>query len=253
MPWYQGPPLLYHLEHVHIASDRNLIDVRFPVQWVIRPPASSSERLSRLRRPGRGRDHAPGRRGRRAAGRSAHDGRGHRHLRGAGRGGVPADVGGAASERRHRRLPRQHDRAHAEPADRLQPLRVPAVLDVRAAAAARAGAIWSSTPRAPRWSARSTFATASTSRRLRRDASATTLGLNDLARVHMELSSPLVFDSYRRNRVTGSLIMIDEATNDTVARRRDPRHRGGGLCPARRPSTARRPSAARTCAGRGRA
>src|ERR1700676_5085069 len=41
MPWYQGPPLLYHLEHVHIASDRNLIDVRFPVQWVIRPPSSS--------------------------------------------------------------------------------------------------------------------------------------------------------------------------------------------------------------------
>ncbi len=37
MGWYQGPPLLYHLEHVHIASDRNLIDVRFPVQWVIRP------------------------------------------------------------------------------------------------------------------------------------------------------------------------------------------------------------------------
>jgi bifunctional enzyme CysN/CysC/sulfate adenylyltransferase subunit 1 len=37
MPWYDGPPLLYHLEHVHIASDRNLIDARFPVQWVIRP------------------------------------------------------------------------------------------------------------------------------------------------------------------------------------------------------------------------
>ncbi|HEY4812304.1 MAG TPA: adenylyl-sulfate kinase, partial [Solirubrobacteraceae bacterium] len=34
--------------------------------------------------------------------------------------------------------------------------------------------------------------------------------------VHVELSSPLVFDSYRRNRVTGSLIVIDEATNDTV-------------------------------------
>src|SRR5476649_863230 len=41
MPWYQGPPLLYHLEHVHIASDRNLIDVRFPVQWVIRPQSKS--------------------------------------------------------------------------------------------------------------------------------------------------------------------------------------------------------------------
>ena len=36
MPWYQGPALLYHLEHVHISSDRNLIDCRFPVQWVIR-------------------------------------------------------------------------------------------------------------------------------------------------------------------------------------------------------------------------
>ena len=37
MPWYDGPSLLHHLEHVHIASDRNLIDVRFPVQYVIRP------------------------------------------------------------------------------------------------------------------------------------------------------------------------------------------------------------------------
>jgi len=37
MPWYQGPSLLYHLEHVYTASDRNLIDARFPVQWVIRP------------------------------------------------------------------------------------------------------------------------------------------------------------------------------------------------------------------------
>ena len=37
MPWYKGSPLLHHLETVHIASDRNLIDVRFPVQWVIRP------------------------------------------------------------------------------------------------------------------------------------------------------------------------------------------------------------------------
>lgn len=37
MPWYQGPALMHHLEHVHIASDRDLIDCRFPVQWVIRP------------------------------------------------------------------------------------------------------------------------------------------------------------------------------------------------------------------------
>jgi bifunctional enzyme CysN/CysC len=36
-PWYDGPPLLSHLEDVYIAGDRNLVDVRFPVQYVIRP------------------------------------------------------------------------------------------------------------------------------------------------------------------------------------------------------------------------
>ncbi|MBN3518838.1 sulfate adenylyltransferase subunit CysN [Algoriphagus lutimaris] len=37
MSWYEGSTLLYHLEHVHIASDFNHIDCRFPVQMVIRP------------------------------------------------------------------------------------------------------------------------------------------------------------------------------------------------------------------------
>jgi bifunctional enzyme CysN/CysC len=41
MPWYEGASLLHHLEQVYIASDRNLIDPRFPVQWVVRPQASS--------------------------------------------------------------------------------------------------------------------------------------------------------------------------------------------------------------------
>jgi len=37
MPWYQGPALLYHLETVYIGSDENHVSARFPVQWVIRP------------------------------------------------------------------------------------------------------------------------------------------------------------------------------------------------------------------------
>ena len=37
MPWYQGSTLMHILEHVHIASDRNLIDLRLPVQYVNRP------------------------------------------------------------------------------------------------------------------------------------------------------------------------------------------------------------------------
>jgi len=37
MPWFDGSPLLSHLERLHVASDRNFVDVRFPVQYVIRP------------------------------------------------------------------------------------------------------------------------------------------------------------------------------------------------------------------------
>jgi bifunctional enzyme CysN/CysC len=37
MPWYDGAPLLHHLENVNIAADRNLVDMRFPVQYVTRP------------------------------------------------------------------------------------------------------------------------------------------------------------------------------------------------------------------------
>jgi len=37
MPWYNGATLLHHLENIHVAADRNLTDFRFPVQYVIRP------------------------------------------------------------------------------------------------------------------------------------------------------------------------------------------------------------------------
>ena len=37
MAWYEGPSLMHHLENVHVASDRDLVDARFPVQYVVRP------------------------------------------------------------------------------------------------------------------------------------------------------------------------------------------------------------------------
>jgi bifunctional enzyme CysN/CysC len=43
------------------------------------------------------------------------------------------------------------------------------------------------------------------------------LELNDIARVRLRLSEPLVVDPYAENRATGAFILIDEATNDTVA------------------------------------
>jgi sulfate adenylyltransferase subunit 1 len=42
------------------------------------------------------------------------------------------------------------------------------------------------------------------------------LGMNDIGRVRLRTTQPLIFDSYRRNRNTGSLTLIDENTNETV-------------------------------------
>ena len=46
---------------------------------------------------------------------------------------------------------------------------------------------------------------------------ASELGLNEIGRVRLRCSAPLVVDPYARNRTTGSFILIDESTNDTVA------------------------------------
>jgi sulfate adenylyltransferase subunit 1 len=43
------------------------------------------------------------------------------------------------------------------------------------------------------------------------------LQMNDIARVKLRTAQPLFFDSYRKNRITGSLILVDEGTNETVA------------------------------------
>ena len=216
MPWYQGPPLLYHLEHVHIASDRNLIDVRFPVQCVIRPPASAvadyrayaGQVAGGVMRPGDDVVVLPGGHRTKIEAIDTFDGR--------CTGGVPADVGRAAARRRHRHLAGKHDRPHTEPADGRKDF--------------ECLLCWMSEhPLSPRrrylvkHTTRTVMVGAMDIRyridveSLRREEGPRTLELNDLARVHLRLSAPLVFDSYRRNRVTGSLIVIDEATNDTVA------------------------------------
>ncbi|MBE9467349.1 MAG: sulfate adenylyltransferase subunit CysN [Bacteroidetes bacterium] len=44
-----------------------------------------------------------------------------------------------------------------------------------------------------------------------------TIGLNDIGRISIRTTKPLLYDSYRKNRITGSIILIDEATNETVA------------------------------------
>ena len=216
MPWYQGPPLLYHLEHVHIASDRNLIDVRFPVQWVIRPPASSvsdyrayaGQVAGGVMRPGDDVIVLPSGQRTTIAGIDTFEGpidEAFPPMSVALRLSDDIDVGRGSTIVRAQNQPSVSNRFEAllcwmseRPLDRRRRYQVKHTtrtamvggLDVRYRIDVET---------------------------LHRDESATELGLNDLGRVRMELSTQLVFDSYRRNRTTGSLIVIDEATNETVA------------------------------------
>ncbi len=93
MAWYEGTPLLYHLEHVHIASDRNLIDARLPVQWVIRPGTDEHHDYRGLAGKLVGGVWRVGRRGPGPALRGHLEGQVAGHSRGPAGGGLPAHVG----------------------------------------------------------------------------------------------------------------------------------------------------------------
>jgi bifunctional enzyme CysN/CysC len=216
MSWYQGPPLLYHLEHVHIASDRNLIDVRFPVQYVVRPPSSSvadyrayaGQMAGGVLRTGDDVVVLPGGQHTRIAGIDTFDGpleEAFPPISVAIRLEDDIDVGRGST------IVRPHNQPTVAPGfECLLCWMSEHPLDPRR-----------------RYLVKHTTRTVMVGRvdvryrhdveSLRRDEGVTTLAMNDLARVHLQLSAPLVFDSYRRNRVTGSLIMIDQATNETVA------------------------------------
>jgi sulfate adenylyltransferase large subunit len=215
MPWYDGPPLLYHLEHVVIASDRNLADLRFPVQWVIRPNTDQH-----------------------------HDYRGYA---GTVAGGVlhPGDEVMVLPSGRRTRIAAID--TFDGPIDTAYPsmsvtLRVADDLDISRGdmlvepddppAAAReleAMLCWmGETPLRP--GARLTIKHTTRVTRARveelehrvevntlRHEPADQLALNEIGRVRLRVGSPLIVDAYARNRTTGSFILIDEASNDTVA------------------------------------
>ncbi len=213
MPWYEGSPLLYHLEHVHIASDRNLIDVRFPVQWVIRQRNSdyrayAGQLAGGILREGDDVVVLPSGQRSKVAGIDTFDG--------------PVDEAFPPMSVALR-LTDDIDVSRGSTIARTQ--NQPSVSN-----SFECLLCWmSEQPLDPkrRYLVKHTTRTAMVGavdvrykldvEDLHRDESASTLGLNDLGRVRLELSSPLVYDSYRRNRITGSLIVIDEASNETVA------------------------------------
>ncbi|HEY7631090.1 MAG TPA: adenylyl-sulfate kinase [Thermoleophilaceae bacterium] len=214
MKWYDGAPLLYHLEHVHVASDRNLVDVRFPVQWVIRPTDDGSQ----------GRGYA----GQIAAGvlRKGDD----VHVVPSGDKSRIASIEGPLGPLDEAVPPmsvvvRLEDELDISRGDMLcrpgnRPHRsrqLEAMVCWMSDAPVTAGnrLLLKHTTR---------WVNASVDdiryrvdvETLHRDTAAKSLELNDIGRLKLRVSSPLAVDDYRRNRTTGSFILVDEATNDTV-------------------------------------
>lgn len=216
-PWYEGPALLNHLEEVYIAGDRNLKDVRFPVQYVIRPQT---------------RDHAD-----------------HRSYAGTVASGVMR-VGDEVVV-----LPSGKtstitaiDSPTGPVVEAFPPMAVSVSLaddidisrgDVLARANNQpyvstefdATICWMADGSAlePGREYVIKHTTKTTRARvaaldyrldvntLHRDKSATALKLNELGRVTLRTQQPLLLDEYSRNAATGSFILIDPDTNGTVA------------------------------------
>jgi sulfate adenylyltransferase subunit 1 len=215
MPWYQGTTLLYYLENVHIGSDENLIDPRFPVQNVIRPLTDAH-----------------------------HDYRGYagRVASGIFRKGDEVLLLPSGFTTRIRRI----DTYDGELEEAMPPASVTMLLEddfdlgrgdmiVREhnkpeiTQDVEVMVCWfSDRPLQPNGK----YILKHTSSEVRcivkeirykldintlsRNQQDLHIGMNDIARVLLRTTRPLFLDSYRKNRTTGSLILIDEATNETA-------------------------------------
>ncbi|HWI05990.1 MAG TPA: adenylyl-sulfate kinase [Solirubrobacteraceae bacterium] len=216
MPWYEGPPLLYHLEHVHVASDRNLVDARFPVQWVIRPMTAehhdyrgyAGRMASGTLRPGEEVVVLPSGARTRIAAIESPEGPVDEAVPPMS---VVVHLDGDLDVSRGDMICRPNNRPiRARSLEALicwmheQPLREGASLRLKHTTR------WTGT-RIEEIRYRIDVNT------LHRDDRAKTLELNDIGRVRLETQSPLLVDDYRRNRETGSFVLVDDATNATVA------------------------------------
>jgi bifunctional enzyme CysN/CysC len=202
MPWYQGPSLLHHLEHVHIGSDRNLVDTRFPVQYVIRPQSATH----------------PDYRG--YAGQVASGVLRPRDQVVVLPAGLTTTITGIDSadgplDQAHPPLSvtlRLADDLDLSRGDMIaRPHNAPAVSQN-----IEAMLCWMDQTRTTRALIRDLRYRLDVNT-LHRDCDTDTLRLNDIGRVQIRTTTPLLADEYRRNRATGGFILIDETTNATVA------------------------------------
>ncbi|WP_139723156.1 sulfate adenylyltransferase subunit 1 [Serinicoccus chungangensis] len=215
MPWYGGSSLLHHLEHVYIGSDREMRDVRFPVQYVIRPKSDEF-----------------------------HDYRGYA---GQVAGGVmkPGDEvivlpsGMTSTIEAIDAFDRQVDEAYppmsvtVRLADDVDVSRGDMIARVNNQPEQTqdldAMVCWMSPgalkPRAKLLVKHTTRTVKALVKEidyrldvntLHRDQDAQEIGLNEMGRVRLRVQQPLMVDLYEQNRITGSFILIDQASGVTV-------------------------------------
>ncbi|WNF39874.1 adenylyl-sulfate kinase [Rhodococcus sp. SG20037] len=221
MSWYDGPSLLHHLEQVHIASDRNLIDARFPVQYVIRPQKQTDADLHDFRgyagtvasgvfKPGDEIVALPS--GFTSTVKAVHGpggdvideafapsavcieltddldvSRGDQLCRLNNRPQVGQEIDAMVCWLTEQTTLSENNRyslLHTTRSTKAQIVKLDYRLDVNS---------------------------------LHRDEKAESLSLNEIGRISIKTQQPLMFDPYRRNRVTGSFILVDETTGNTVA------------------------------------
>ena len=216
MPWYQGPTFLYHLENVYVGGEENHVDARFPVQWVIRPMSDEW-----------------------------HDFRGY-----AGRvaGGVfkPGDEVTVLPSGFTTRIKAIHS-PDGELKEAFAPqsvcLTLTEEIDISrgdtlvksnnppsVSQDLEAMICWfSNKPMPPnaklviRHTTQETKAIITEVKyhvdinTLHKIEGVTGFAMNDIGRISLRTAVPLIHDSYRRNRITGSFILIDPGTNETVA------------------------------------
>jgi bifunctional enzyme CysN/CysC len=216
MPWYDGPALLHHLEHVHIASDRNLVDARFPVQYVIRPQSSrypdyrgyAGQMASGVLKPGDEVMVLPSGFTSRIAAIETADGE-------VAEAFPPMSV--------TIRLTDEIDIARGDLICRPHNAPKPAQdIDAMLCWMDETEPLVPGRKYAVKHTTRSVRAVVKQLQyrldvnTLHRDESVSSLALNEIGRVRLRTTAPLLADSYRRNRTTGGFILIDETTNRTV-------------------------------------
>ena len=216
MPWYKGGALLHHLEEVFIASDRNLIDARFPVQYVLRPQSGThldyrgyaGTMAGGVLKPG---DEVIALPSGFASTIATIDGPDGPVTEAFAPMSVAITLADDIDISRGDMLCRPHN----------QP-QVAQDIDAMVCWLSEQSSLSPNGKYAIKHTTRTGRAMVKTMQyrldvnTLHRDHDATRLSLNEIGRVSLRTTTPLFFDEYRRNRDTGSFILIDEATNTTV-------------------------------------